>query len=153
MMSDIKDLLSEMLSAAGFTYTKIVVAEEESGAIRANIESDEAAFLIGMHGERVNAIQYLLKSILWSRTGEKIFVIVDVDGYKYQREMKFIAMADEKIEGAIATNYQQSMPPLEPYMRKIIHMHILKTAEGRVTTESEGEGTARRVIIKPIESV
>ena len=147
----VKNLLSEMLTTLGFVYSKIEVTEEkEIGSLRANISSDEAAFLIGTHGERLNALQYLLKSLLWQKTGERSFVIVDVDHYRKQREERFIDLAKEKAVTARETNYPQAMPPLEPYLRRVVHLYLLNNETG-VTTESEGEGAYRHVVIKPTE--
>jgi len=147
----VKNLLSEMLTTLGFIYTKIEVTEEkEIGSLRANISSDEAAFLIGTHGERLNALQYLLKSLLWQKTGERSFVIVDVDHYRKQREERFIDLAKEKAATARETNYPQEMPPLEPYLRRVVHLYLLNNETG-IITESEGEGTHRHVVIKPAE--
>ena len=151
----VKDILVGMLDALGFEYSKVEVTEEEHlGSLRANISSDEAAFIIGTHGERVNALQYLLKSVLWKKLETKVFVIVDVDNYRKQRETRFIDLANEKVEAARATKYPQQMPPLEPYLRRVVHLYLMKNPDTKdIETCSEGEGENRHVVIKIKEEV
>ncbi len=144
----ISNTLSELLQYLQLPFTKIEVLEEKDGVVRANIETEKIPFLIGTHGERVNAIQHILKNLLWKKdidTG--VFVIVDIDGYKKTREEKMLQLADEKAESARNMQIPQTMPPLDPYLRKLIHTHFNSENYKDITTESIGEGTSRRLQI------
>jgi len=142
----VKNALAELLKALDFPFDKIEVTEEGAGIIRANIDTDRAPFLIGTFGERINALQHLLKNYLWKKGGEEsLFLIVDVDGYKKSREEKMLSLADEKAEAARATKIPQKMPILEPYLRRLVHLRFVDDME--VGSESRGEGADRRLWI------
>ncbi len=148
IIETIKQTLTELIDKLDVSYSKIEVVEEENGVFRANIETDRAPFLIGMYGERIDAIQHLLKSILWKKAlTENVFVIVDIDDYRKSREDRIVAIAEEKVEAVRATGIPQTMPFLEPYLRKIIHTHISSGRFQGVTTQSVGEGRDRRLQI------
>ena len=145
-IESVKIALSEILHALQFPFNKIEVSEEGGNIIRANIDTERAPFLIGTFGERINALQHLLKNYLWKKEGgEGIFLIVDVDGYKKSREEKMILLAEEKAEAARLTGVPQKMPILEPYLRRLVHLRFVEDSE--VKTESRGDGTERRLWI------
>lgn len=144
-LETIQTLLRNLLDLLTVSYQQVEITQEHEGMVRANIESEEAPLLIGTFGERLEALQKLVKNILWQKGMQDVFVIVDVDHYKKQREEKMLALADEKVEAAKETNVVQMMPPLDPYLRKIIHLH-LADREG-IETESEGEGKRKRIHI------
>lgn len=144
----ISNTLSDILTHLQFPFTKVEVVEEAGGIARANIETERVPFLIGIHGERINALQHILKNILWNKKiGEDIFVIIDVDNYKKSREEKIIRIAEEKANAARTMQIPQIMPPLDPYLRKLVHTHFNKEDFKDIKTESIGEGRDRRLQI------
>lgn len=144
--------LSEILQKLDFPFTRVEVIEEENNILRANIETDRVPFLIGVHGERINALQHILKNILWKKGIEEgVFVIIDVDNYKKSREEKILRMASEKADMARAMHITQIMPPLDPYLRKLVHTYFTREEFNDITTESVGEGAARRLHISAVE--
>jgi spoIIIJ-associated protein len=144
----VSNTLSEILEKLQFPFTRVEVLEEENSVIRANIETDRVPFLIGVHGERINALQHILKNVLWKKgAAESVFVVIDVDNYKKSREEKILRMAAEKANMARAMRITQIMPPLDPYLRKLVHTQFTKEEFSDIKTESVGEGTARRLHI------
>lgn len=147
-ISSIKDVVQQILTLLQLPYDRIEVTDED-GMYRANIISERAAFLIGTHGERVDALQHITKSLLWSRLHEPdMFVVLDVDGYKREREEKFCNIATEKAELAMSTHMAQHLPPMDPVLRRIVHLHLKNQGPQGITTESEGEGADRHIVIK-----
>jgi len=152
VIETVADTLSEILRQLDFPFTKVEVVEEGDEMLRANIETDKVPFLIGVHGERINALQHILKNILWKKElGKNVFVIIDVDHYKKSREEKMLRMAIEKANMARAMGIAQVMPPLDPYLRKIIHTHFTAEEYSDIKTESIGEGSGRRLQISCAE--
>jgi spoIIIJ-associated protein len=147
-LESVSNTLAELLDSLQFPYSKIEVLEESDNVVRANVETEKTSFLIGVHGERINALQHVLKNILWKKDiEENIFVIVDTDGYKKSREEKIIGIATEKAEAVRNTGISQTMPPLAPYLRKLVHTHFSTEEYSDITTESIGEGTCKRMQI------
>lgn len=148
VINTIGETLGNLVNALQVPYTGIEVLEETGGIYRAHIHTERAPFLIGTYGERIDAVQHLLKNILWKKgLTENIFVIVDVDNYKKSREVKIISLAEEKVEAARLTGIPQLMPYLDPYLRKIVHTHINNDRFRGITTQSVGEGKSRRLQI------
>ncbi|MEI7510772.1 MAG: hypothetical protein WCJ84_01300 [Candidatus Peregrinibacteria bacterium] len=136
----IKDILSELLRELGISFSEISVTED-GNILRANIETEEAPLLIGWRGTHLDALQQILKSLLWKKgLSEDLFIIVDVNEYKKVNEEKLITMAQEKAEMVVSTKISQMMPPLSAVDRRLIHLEISKNQYPGVATESvEGE--------------
>jgi spoIIIJ-associated protein len=116
-----------------------------------NIELDgrDAAFLVGKHGEVLNAFQYLVNIIGSRKSGRSIRATLDGNNYRRRREDQLTVYATR-----IATEVQNRgeeavLDALPAFERRIVHK-ALSTFEG-VTTYSEGEEPNRRVVIAPAE--
>jgi spoIIIJ-associated protein len=74
-------------------------------------------------------------------------VIVDVEGYRSQREESLIGLA-ERVARQVARNGRPiSLEPMPANERRIVHITLRGQAD--VRTESSGEGAMRRVTIFP----
>ena len=144
METIIQKALRIILDKFGATYDCIMVSEE-NGHYRANIETDDAARLIGRNGAVLNSIQILLKNILWEQNAEKIFVSVDVDNYRKDQEERLLDKVKKHIEMMQESNLSETkLAPMSPYFRRLVHLWI-SNEYGELTTESIGEGENRAV--------
>jgi spoIIIJ-associated protein len=115
------------------------------------IASNDASRMIGWHGETLNSIQHILKSII--RTAEKLertpLIVVDADGYRRMQEEKVKKIAEMKADFVRRTGNRIALSPMSPYFRRIVHLHIANTPElADLTTESVGEGDYRQIVLK-----
>jgi spoIIIJ-associated protein len=111
------------------------------------IETPDTNLIIGYHGETLNSLQHLLNVMLFKEVGEGVGVLVDISGYRLEREKKLIDLAENASEKAKAIQKSVALYPMNSYERKIVHDKVGEI-EG-VTSSSEGEGYNRRVIITP----
>jgi spoIIIJ-associated protein len=111
------------------------------------VETPDTNLIIGYHGETLNALQHLLNVMLFKEVGEGVGVLVDIAGYRLEREKKLTDIAENAAEKAIALKKSVALYPMNSYERKLVHDKIGEI-EG-VTSSSEGEGYNRRVIIIP----
>ena len=74
-------------------------------------------------------------------------VIVDVEGYKSRQREKLESIARSSANRAASQNRSIKLRPMTPYERRIVH--ICLRDDDRVETASEGEGSARHVVILP----
>ena len=149
----VQETLAEILKNLGVPFRKFRVSIDEnhtsgSKLYRIDIDSDEAATLIGYHGETIYALQHLLKTLVWKRTDENIFIVLDVDSYRKRQEESVVQLAIRKVEVARKTLKDQVLPPMSPYFRRIIHLELARPEYGDIMTESTGEGSQRAVCIK-----
>ncbi len=144
MESIIQKTLRLLLDKFGATYDCITVSEENSH-YRANIETDDAGRLIGRNGAVLSALQILLKNILWEQCSEKVFVSIDVDGYRKEQEEHLLEKCSSYIDAMRERNLLETkLPPMSPYFRRIVHLWVSSNFPD-LTTESLGEGESRAV--------
>ncbi len=122
--------------------------EGDEGELILDITGDDLAVLIGRHGKTLDSLQFLISSITARTVGYRYPVVVDVEGYKSRQRQKLESLAFSAARRAVSQNRSVKMRPMTPYERRIIHI-ALREFDG-VETASEGEGSARRVVVLPI---
>ena len=122
--------------------------EGDEGELILDITGDDLAVLIGRHGKTLDSLQFLISSITARTVGYRYPVVVDVEGYKSRQRQKLESLAFSAARRAVSQNRSVKMRPMSPYERRIIHI-ALREFEG-VETASEGEGSARRVVVLPV---
>ncbi len=147
----IKDSLGDILKHLSLPFAAVTVTEEQGGITRVDIASPEPSRIIGWHGETLNAIQHLVKSIV--RTQEKLdrspFIVVDIDGYRRTQEDKVCRIADQKADFVRRTGNRIALAPMSPYFRRVVHLYVANTpALQDLTTESAGEGEYRQIVMR-----
>lgn len=149
--SSIEEILENLLVKLGVEFSKITVEKKEDKTFAVNIESEEASILIGHHGETIKNLQHILKVLCWSnlKIGEDFNVVLDIGDYRKKQEESVVNLAERKVEFVRTTNRAQSLPPMSPYFRRVIHMHLMQPGYEDVETYSSGEGEMRHIIIKP----
>lgn len=147
----IKETLEQILIRIGTEFTGISVEKEDDKTYIVNIESEEASTLIGRHGETIQSLQHLVKVIIWAKTqvSSEHTIIIDVDGYRQRQKESIINLAERKVEFVRKTRRAQSLPPMSPFFRRIVHMHLMEPGFDDIETMSEGEGEMRHIIIRP----
>lgn len=146
----VQSALSELLRLLNLQHGDIHVTMD-GDMTRVDIDSSEASRIIGWHGETLNSVQHILKSMI--RTKEKLertpLVIVDVDGYRKMQEEKVIKIAEQKADFVRRTGSRIALSPMSPYFRRIVHLHIANTPSlSDLTTESVGEGDYRQIVMR-----
>ncbi|MBP9773254.1 MAG: KH domain-containing protein [Candidatus Peribacteraceae bacterium] len=146
----ITDTLGQLLNCLAIPFGKIST-KEEGNLVRVDIECSQASRLIGWHGETLNSLQHVLKSMLRTKMGteKSPFIVLDVDGYRLMQEDKVRKIAEAKADFVRRTGNRVTLSPMSPYFRRVVHMHIANTPSlSDITTESMGEGDYRHVVIR-----
>jgi spoIIIJ-associated protein len=132
-------LLEQMDSVAA-----VKVYQPEKGRYKVILEGDHLGALIGRRGETLDAIQQLT-SYAVNRTGGRVRVQLDAEGYREKREQSLQHLA-RKVAGKVV-KYRRSvtLEPMNAYERHVIHT-ALQEVPG-VTTYSTGIDPNRRVIV------
>lgn len=148
----IKETLEKILEVMKVPFSGVKVEKEGDKSYYVSIATPSSNLLIGWHGETISALQHMLKCILWKqKIGTDTQVILDVDGYKKRQEESVIRLAERKAEYAIETGQEVKLPPMNPYFRRKVHLHLAesKKFKGKITTESIGEDEDRAIKIIP----
>jgi spoIIIJ-associated protein len=118
-------------------------------AILVDITGKDLSVLIGKRSETLNALQYISRLIVSKELGDNVTLVIDVEGYRTRRERQLRQLAHRMAEQAIKTGHKQTLEPMPPNERRIIHMELRE--DTHVTTESFGEEPHRKVTIIPKE--
>lgn len=121
--------------------------EGDEGELILDISGDDMAVLIGRHGKTLDALQFIVSMITVRTIGFRYPVIVDVEGYKNRQRQKLESIAHSSANRAASQHRKVGLRPMTPYERRIIHIALRD--DDRVETVSEGEGSARHVVIVP----
>jgi spoIIIJ-associated protein len=121
--------------------------EGDEGELILDLTGDDLAILIGRHGKTLDALQFLVSSATSRTMGFRYPVVVDVEGYKGRQREKLENIAVNAADRAANENRSVKLRSMTPYERRIIHITLAD--DPRVTTASEGEGSARRVVVIP----
>lgn len=125
--------------------------EESDEALQVLIETKDAGRLIGFKGENLESLQLLLNQLMSRKAPENEFkrVIVDVEGWRKQKEEELASRAKGWIEEVKESGQELELEPMSPWQRRIVHM-VVQDTEG-VESESIGEGRDRHLVIKPVK--
>jgi spoIIIJ-associated protein len=121
-------------------------AEVKEGRVYVSVEGSESAILIGHHGQTLDAIQELLRAAVQRQVRARVWVTLDVQGYRERRKQALRERARDMATRALDEG-EMELEPMNAFERKIIHDAIAEI-DG-VTSFSEGEEPYRRVVIAP----
>jgi len=121
-------------------------AEVKEGRVYVSVEGSESAILIGHHGQTLDAIQELLRAAVQRQVRARVWVTLDVQGYRERRKQALRERARDMATRALDEG-EMELEPMNAFERKIIHDTIAEI-DG-VTSFSEGEEPYRRVVIAP----
>ena len=151
-----KHVLEALLTKIGVTASiepqaKPLVGGEEgvTAPITLDIKGDDLGILIGRQGQTLSCLKYIVRLIVGRQTKAWVPIIVDVEGYKQRRYEALRALAWRMAEQVEANGMPFTLEPMPAYERRIIHLALAE--HPAVTTESIGEGEARKVVILPRE--
>lgn len=112
-----------------------------------NIEGDNAAILIGKHGQMLKAMQHIIEKVVHKSSGERIRVYVDVEKYMEKRKASLKSLATRMAEKVKQTGKPTTINRMDAFERKIIHDTLRKNKN--VKTRSAGGGEIRNIVIHP----
>lgn len=107
--------------------------------------NENLGLLIGRRGETLSSLQLLVNLIVGHRTHHRMRIIVDAENYRQRREENLRSLALRVAQQV--RNYRRSiaLEAMPPHERRIVHIALADSND--ISTESIGEGDARRVVI------
>jgi spoIIIJ-associated protein len=124
-----------------------VVQVRSTEPLTLNIQgiNENLGLLIGRRGETLSALQLLVSLIVGHRTKHRMRIIIDAENYRERREENLRSLALRVAQQV--RNYRRSiaLEAMPPHERRIVHIALSESKD--ISTESIGEGDARRVVI------
>ena len=130
----------------------VKMGESDSNRVKPvliDIEGKDLSFLIGRKAETINALQYITSLIVSRELGRWVPLLIDVQNYRKRRDDELRKLARRIADQVVSTGRQQSLEPMPPNERRIVHIELRENPH--VETESVGEDPRRKVTIHPVE--
>lgn len=121
-----------------------------NGDIVFKINGDGINNLIGYHGETLEAIQYIVNTIVRNKVRDyhkKVYI--DVENYRRKRAETVEQIAEKVAKKVIATKRSFKLEPMNSYERKAIHFALSNVEH--IGTHSEGTEPNRCLVIDYID--
>ncbi|MBQ3202487.1 MAG: protein jag [Clostridia bacterium] len=138
--------LRQVLAGLGVEDFTIEVTEQENGCV-ISLDGENLGFIIGRRGETLDALQYLTGLVANRADNAYYRVTLDIGNYRDKREQALVALARRLGAQTAKTGRRNSLEPMNPYERRIIHTTV-QQMEG-VISWSVGSDDRRHVIIGP----
>ena len=141
--SEIESLLLKM------SFKADLEIEESSGVFFINLKPEnerETSMLIGWHGESLEALQHLLKVIIFRKTQNYIPIVINIGEWRQRQEQSLLWLAKNVASQVKETGESITLKPMSAYQRRLIHVALAD--DGEIETESVGEGGERRIVVK-----
>ncbi|MFA7628162.1 MAG: R3H domain-containing nucleic acid-binding protein [Candidatus Dojkabacteria bacterium] len=123
--------------------------DEDVKYIKISFEGEDLGYMIGNRGRHLDSMQYVLQLMVGKMTEQdpNYRVLVDVGGYREERNSHLEEMALQKADDVRILGESIELPPMKPADRRAVHMALSEYDD--IITESEGEGRDRHIVIKP----
>ncbi len=138
------DVLQHILQ---YMNIRALVQVRSTDPLTLNIQgiNENLGLLIGRRGETLSALQLLVSLIVGHRTKHRMRIVIDAENYRERREENLRSLALRVAQQV--RNYRRSiaLEAMPPHERRIVHIALADSKD--ISTESIGEGDARRVVI------
>ena len=142
-----KEVINEITKLMGLDVNLEVRRREENITIK--IFSDHNAVLIGKNGYTIQALQTIVRQIIYNEVNNNVSIILDVENYKEKKIKNIEYLAKKTAREVAKTKVEAKLDSMNSYERRIIHSIL--SDDKYVFTESIGEEPNRCVVIKPKE--
>lgn len=139
------DLLEKLNHEVENAFVEDVEGEDNQVLVSLTVARPGA--LIGLRGRNLAAIQLVMSLMVKVKFGEWVRVLLDINNYREEQKTRLQEMAKDLANRVLETGKEAEMMSMSSYERRLCHMAI-QEIEG-ITSESEGEGEMRHLVIKP----
>jgi len=140
-----KEVLEKIVSHIVDSFD--ILVEENRDDVLLNIKGEKSAILIGKHGQTLDALQYIVQKIINRKSGKKLRITVDIEGYREKRKASLTQLAIRLGEKVKRTGKPATISPMNAHDRRIIHIALKD--DNMLRTRSGGNGSLKKLIIYP----
>lgn len=120
------------------------VGEEE---VTVQLRGPDSGLVLKENARLLYALNHLLNQAFYRKTGRRYSFLVDCDEYRGMRVMELQLLARKAAERVRNSGKSFRLQPMPSSERRVIHLALAE--ESGVSSESEGNGQHRRVVIQP----
>jgi len=141
----VTEYIQSVLAAMGAAEA-VITPRFTANGVRFTLSGPDLGVVIGRRGETLDALQYLAGLVANRMEGDYLRITIDSGNYREKRERTLEALARKLALQAVRTGKSQTLEPMNPYERRIIHAAVSQVRGA--TSSSIGEEPNRRVVIK-----
>jgi spoIIIJ-associated protein len=141
--SELRTFVAEVVRYMGLD-ADVEVESLEDGSIRVDIRGDGGEVLLRRKGEGLDALQHLVNTA-FRRDLDQQRIVVDSLGFRRSKDLELQQMTRFLIDRVKSTGIPQELGPLNSYARRVVHLEVSRDPD--MTSESQGDGAVKRVII------
>jgi len=145
LAGDVREFMEQMVEHLDWELG-VDIVESDPEVLRVVLSGEDRDLMLQNGAEILDVFQYLANRI-FGRDLDDRRLVVDCDGYRARKEIELQEIAERVSERVKRTGEEEELSRMNPYERRIVHLAVAEI-EG-VTTESEGEGVMKRVVIFP----
>ncbi len=145
LAGDVREFMEQMVEHLDWDLG-VDLVEADPDVLCVNLSGQDRDLMIRNRAEILDVFQYLANRI-FGRDLDDRRLVVDCDGYRARKEVELQEIAARVSERVKRTGEEEELGRMNPYERRVVHLAVAEI-DG-VTTESEGEGIMKRVIILP----
>ena len=135
---DIADLDGDIDIDVADGRAQVAIVNEDGG--------DELGALVGRDGQVLSALQELTRLTVQTQTGQRSWLMLDVDGFRNRRKDDLRRVAEKAIDDVRTGGEPVALRAMNSFERKVVHDVV---AQAGIRSESEGEGDRRHVVVHP----
>jgi spoIIIJ-associated protein len=128
-------------------YGADLVEADEAAPLVLDVTGGDLGILIGRQSETLQALQFMVRTMVSKETGEWQPIVVDVESYRARRRQSLRRLAEKMAERVVATHKKVVLEAMPAHERRIIHITLRD--HPAVTTKSVGSDDNRKVTIIP----
>ena len=140
-----KKYVEDVLSFFGINVDVYATADED--VIELNVPNTYLSnLLIGKNGDTLRSLQFLARTTLIQKAAELTRVNLDVADYKRRHNDRVADQAEKWAKQVLETGEPMSLRPMNAAERRVVHKVLADYSQ--LTSESEGEGRERHIVLK-----
>jgi spoIIIJ-associated protein len=145
LQNEVRQFVADVTAAMGLAVD--VVAERlDDGGLRVDVQGEDGTALLQRKGEALDALQHIVNTA-FRHEGDSQRIVVDCQNFRRGKDIELQQMTKFLIEKVKSTRTPQELGPLNSYARRVVHMEV--SLDPEVTSESQGDGQMKTVIIAP----
>ena len=149
-IAQVEELATKLLQLMGTKAKPKVSEDSDNDALVVDIDGgEESGLLIGSRGKTLSSLQVILGMMYRQKKGDWKRIIVNVSDWREKEEGRLRQLAVQTAERVKTTGEPQNLYNLTAAQRRVVHLTLAE--DKSISTESQGEGNERYLIISPLK--
>ena len=142
-----RHMLDDVVRLMGFSLTSAEVRRD--GVLELSLDGADRGLLLEREGELITALETLLGRMGRRAWPDEPAVRVTCPGYVNHEDAGLVERVRKLAEDVLRAGGRRTLPAMNPYERRIVHMTVREFRDLR--SSSDGEGFLKRIHVEKIE--